>query len=394
LIVEALVQLLSFTPPRAKLTRQVKPRAISKMKILAINSSELTNSLSNPYVAPQLPYDTRTEQNVSTAEVEENPSISGNSKQSILFSPFASKNLGYSTPTKRPFPNPEHTRSGNVLISDLTSESLIPSLPLHTWAPSAKHHRSSRRTSNAKSSGAGSSSAQPQQEVEQLEPPPPPSTSFLFVVNGLPLNEDVDNGGVPPRTDTYGRWLPPMYQAGFGAKSHGTVFRWRNGVISAPAGYQWEDGYAYAPNGGALNCYRSITMFYCDPFNQFLMAEGDASTRDIETSPWPGDRWFPVNFRHDDSLSRVDFTAERCLAGNGAPFIDHLGLVSYQNQDPDAPPSGGLAGNLAILIALVAFSCRSTHLRDILVHNRAWHRYRWTGHDHASGREQLSSQMH
>jgi hypothetical protein len=255
--------------------------------------------------------------------------------------------------------------------------------------------RSSRRTSNAKSSGSGSSSAQPQQQVEQLEPPPPPPTSFLFVVNGLPLNEDVDNGGVTPRVDAYGRWLPPLYQAGFGPKSQGTVFRWSNGVISAPAGYQWADGYAYAPNGGALNYYRSITMFYCDPFNQFLIADGDASTRDIETAPWPGDRWYTVNFRHEDGLSRVDFAAdEQCLAGNGATFIDDLGLSSYQSQDSAAPPSRGLAGNLAILIALVAFSCRSSHLRDALIRDRAWHRYRWNGHTHPSGREQRSSQTH
>lgn len=252
---------------------------------------------------------------------------------------------------------------------------------------SSKHQRSARRTSNAKSSGSGSSSAQPQQQAKELEPPPSPPTSFLFVVNSLPLNEDVDNGGIPPRTDTNGRWLPPMYRAGFGAKSQGTVFRWSNGVITAPAGYRWDDGYAYAPNGGVLNYYRSITMFHCNPFDQFLVAEGDASTRDIETAPWPGDRWFPVNFRHDGGLSRVDFTAEQFLAGNGAAFIDDLGLISYQSQDPDAPPSGGLAGNLAILIALVAFSCRSTHLRDILVgHNRAWHLYQWAGHNHSSGR--------
>jgi hypothetical protein len=255
--------------------------------------------------------------------------------------------------------------------------------------------RSTRRTSNTKSSGPGSSSTQPKQQAAQLETPPTIPTSFLFVVNGLPLNEDVDNGGVIPRTDPYGRWLPPLYQAGFGTKSQGTVFRWRNGVISAPAGYQWADGYAYAPNGGVLNYYRSTTIFFCNPWDQYLVADGDASTRDIATADFPGDRWYPVNFRNDDNLSRLDFASdEQYLAGNGAAFIDHLGLTSYQSQDQDAPTSGGLAGNLAILIGLVAFSCRSRDLRDVLINDRAWHRYRWNGHTHASGREQRSSQMH
>jgi hypothetical protein len=365
------------------------------MKILAINSSELTNSPNNSYVAP-LPYDAGTELNVLTTEVEEIPSISGQSKQSISFPLFASQNLGYATSTNPTSPNPGYTRSGNVLISDLTSESLIRSVPLDTSPPSAKHHRglstTKRRVSG--SSRLSYSLAQPQQ-VEQLEPPPPPPTSFLFIVNGLPLNEDIDNGGVAPRTDSYARWLPPLYQAAFGAKSQGTVFRWSNGVISAPAGYQWVDGYAYAPNGGALNYYRSITMFYCNPWDQYLVADGDASTRDIETAPYPGDRWYPINFRHDNGLSRVELAGgEQYLAGNGATFIDHLGLLSYQNQDSAAPPSGGLAGNLAILIALVAFSCRSSHLRDALIRDRAWHRYRWNGHNHASGRERSSSQVH
>jgi hypothetical protein len=255
--------------------------------------------------------------------------------------------------------------------------------------------RSSRRTSTAKGSGSGSSSAQPQQQVEQLEPPPPPPTSFLFVVNGLPLNEDVDNGGVTPRTDDYGRWLPPLYQAGFGPKSRGTVFRWRNGVITAPTGYQWIDGYAYAPNGGVLNYYRSMTVFYCNPWDQYLVADGDASTRDIATANFPGERWYPVNFRNDGNLSRLDFAGdEQYLAGNGAAFIDQLGLTSYQSQEQGAPTSGGLAGNLAILIGLVAFSCRSRDLRDILVNDRAWHRNRWNGHSRDSGRKQPSSQNH
>jgi hypothetical protein len=165
------------------------------------------------------------------------------------------------------------------------------------------------------------------------------------------------------------------------------VYRWRNGVISVATSYQWAEGSPYPPHGGVLDYYRSITMFYCNPWDQFLVADGDASTRDIETSDSPGDLWHPLDFRHDKGLSRLDFVSEPRLAGNGGAFIDHLGLASYERVDSDAPPSRGLAGNLAILIGLVAFSCRSRDLHNVLIRDRAWHRYRWNGHSRSSGSE-------
>lgn len=72
-----------------------------------------------------------------------------------------------------------------------------------------------------------------------------PPQSFLFVVNGLMLNEDYNDGGVMPRMDEEGRWLPPIYQAGFGRQNRGTIYRWNGGKVSTATGYMWEIGRAH-----------------------------------------------------------------------------------------------------------------------------------------------------
>jgi hypothetical protein len=201
------------------------------------------------------------------------------------------------------------------------------------------------------------------------------------------LNEDPDEGGTVPRVDENGRWYPPVYRAGFGAQVPGTVYRWENGIISIAAGYQWYNGYGYTPNNEFLEIYRAMTTFYSNPFDQFLVADGDASTRDMPTAQWPQDRWYPVTFHHQQNLTRVDFAGDQqYLAGNGPDFIQQFGLGSYQNQDHSPPASGGLAGNLAILIALIAFSCRTQDLHTVLIEDRAWRNYRWRGHNRRHGR--------
>ncbi|KAE8449603.1 hypothetical protein EG329_007933 [Mollisiaceae sp. DMI_Dod_QoI] len=248
--------------------------------------------------------------------------------------------------------------------------------------------RSSRKTSGAKSSH-GSSSTDPATEMQ----PTWPAISFLFIVNGLTLNDDPDtNGGVLPRHDEHGAWLPPIYGAGFGELKPGTVFRWENGVISTADDFRWSDGCVYASwSNIPLGLYKAVTMFYCDPFHQFLVADGDASTRDIASADFPGDRWYTINFHHQENLSRVDFAGdERYLAGVGGNCINQLGLGSYQNPEPDSVPlSGGLAGHLTILIGLIAFSCKRQNLDRILIEDQAWLNYQWNSHSRNHGRMYL-----
>lgn len=62
-----------------------------------------------------------------------------------------------------------------------------------------------------------------------------------------------------------------------------------------------------------------------------------------------------------------------------------LGLEAYT--DADAPQHGGLSGNLAILIGLIALSCRSRDFDTVLLVDRAWQNFHWRGHNHQHRRE-------
>ena len=127
-------------------------------------------------------------------------------------------------------------------------------------------------------------------------------------------------------------------------------------------------------------------MFWSNEWTQFLVADGDVSRRDIDTSPVPYNRWYPVTFDYDGTLSRVDISLEhQYLAGSNATWAAQLGLTAHNNRH--AHQSTGLAGNLATVIGLVAFSCHANELSTVLLQDRAWRHYDWRGHDRAHGRE-------
>ncbi|KAE9364447.1 hypothetical protein N431DRAFT_355435 [Stipitochalara longipes BDJ] len=251
-------------------------------------------------------------------------------------------------------------------------------------SPSSRHggrkKRTSQRQPSAKSAPFPSSSEQENSEHEPEAEPVQVTPSFLFVVNRQDLNENPDQGGIPPdqSIDQSGRWSPPVYAAGFGQQSAGTIYRWRDGQVSRATDTASSIG---------LRPWKSVTMFYCNPFNQFVVTEGDVRSRNLPDCPPPQDRWYPLGFHHIDTVSHLDFAAEYTyLAGNRAGFIHRIGLDSYTNRQDDAPRAGGLAGNLAMLIALIAFSCRGGDLDAVLIDDRAWRHCQWRGHQRRDGR--------
>jgi len=211
--------------------------------------------------------------------------------------------------------------------------------------------------------------------------------SFLFLVNELPINDDPDNGGVIPRTDEWGKWLPPLYSDGFGNQRPGTIFRWQNGVVTLAEGCQWWNDKGWSPKNIPLVPYRITTMFFCNPWIQYLTASGDASTRNIEGSDFPDGCWWPLTFEHDrKGLSRVNEGGEHAsLAGTGASWIKDLGLDTYKDRHRHAPKAAGLSGNLPTIIALMALTCQEGEFPDVLVNQRAWRDFRWKGHDREDG---------
>ncbi|THV50001.1 hypothetical protein BGAL_0169g00120 [Botrytis galanthina] len=199
-------------------------------------------------------------------------------------------------------------------------------------------------------------------------------TSFLFNANELYVNEDPESGGRPPRVNENGRWVPPVYRDGFLPQTPGRMFRWNNGHIEyAGSNYQWINGQGLTyPNNETLQHYSSTTLFWCNEFTQFQMMEADATTIDIATSDFPYNRWYPLTFRYEGTLSRVSASVEeQYLAGRDGAWIAQLGLQAYRNRRNRR--TEGLAGNLATIVALVAFSCTDDDtLYNVLINNRAW----------------------
>jgi hypothetical protein len=216
----------------------------------------------------------------------------------------------------------------------------------------------------------------------------PDLTSFLFVVNELPINDDPAEGGVAARTNQTGRWVPPVYSNGFYPPAQGQLYRWRHGTISAASECHWYGKVWVSREMRPLSAYKSVTMFWCNPFVQFMTAMGDVTMYDIVTSVYPRNRWWPLTFRHDGAISRVDMGREPLLATEDSAWANSFGLASHANYNAEKEiGKAGLAGDLAIIIALIAFTCAADDLEDVLLKDQAWRHYEWRGHNRHHGRK-------
>ena len=76
----------------------------------------------------------------------------------------------------------------------------------------------------------------------------------------------------------------------------------------------------------------------------FVLAEGDASTRDMINQKDPRDRWFGLRFRHDPSLSRLDLTGDDSYMAKrpNTRLVKSLGLGKYQNSNYSGSQNHGL----------------------------------------------------
>jgi hypothetical protein len=205
-------------------------------------------------------------------------------------------------------------------------------------------------------------------------------TSFLFVINELPINDDPSRGGIQPRSDPMGYWLPPIYSAGFGPQRPGRMYRWSDGTITDVyhRGYQWYNGGGWQNNYGVstpLTYYETTSLFWCNDFTQFLMLEDDVTTKDMEPVEPPYNYWYPLTFHNTGKVSRIGAPMDdQYLIGNKAWWIERLGLKAYRSLERNIPlVVYGLGGRIATIFALVAFSCRNaTELRTILTSHEGW----------------------
>jgi hypothetical protein len=182
------------------------------------------------------------------------------------------------------------------------------------------------------------------------------------------------------------------------------VYRWSNGVVSLAEGYHWvarpignpvyANGtiFATGPQGTVWpGYYRAATVFFCNRFDQFFTARGDAGTRDIVTAEEPEDWWHPLAFRHENNISRVDHAgSHEHLAVRSASWINQLLPNAYRRESTHGPNQGGLAGLLPIVIALIAFSCIGhDELYRVLLDDRAWVGNNWNFHIRETGRKSI-----
>lgn len=201
--------------------------------------------------------------------------------------------------------------------------------------------------------------------------------SFLFAVKDLEINDDTQQGGIEPRAD-YDHWMPPIYTAGYIYSPQASLYRWRNGEITA-ADTDYESTFP------SLTPYRTATVFYCDQWLHFQVAVIDPSRHNMATAEDHLHRWYRLTFHHDAGISRVDIAGpEVTLSGTAAHWASPLGLDPYC-PNSDTVASRGLAGDISILIALIAFSCSSDDLQQVLLNDEAWHHNNWRGHNYHHG---------
>ncbi|KAE9364448.1 hypothetical protein N431DRAFT_489010 [Stipitochalara longipes BDJ] len=153
--------------------------------------------------------------------------------------------------------------------------------------------------------------------------------SFIFVIDELKVAQCCASH-LQPRSR-----LANNYKDGLGFQTKSQhfslkgerrpIYRWENGSINHAAGYTFS-------NENGLEKYREVTMFYN---RGFVVAEGDASSREMRKETYPRDRWFDLLFRHDGNVSRVDLEGDKSYLARQASqqLVDSLGLGYHQNKN-------------------------------------------------------------
>ncbi|OAG04774.1 uncharacterized protein CC84DRAFT_1218200 [Paraphaeosphaeria sporulosa] len=137
-----------------------------------------------------------------------------------------------------------------------------------------------------------------------------------------------------------------------------------------------------APPHGSSH-FQTFSVFYCDGFG-FWVLRGDA------TSPPAAEAWHPLSFdwdEHDYSAYLTNAGYQRTLRVQRNDQMWPRMLLPTTNQVPPVTTSqryGGLKGDLAIFLALIALSMDRPYVPHVLPQMFA--REAWTIHQHPHGR--------
>lgn len=227
------------------------------------------------------------------------------------------------------------------------------------------------------------------------------------------LDEDLLNG------DPWYNRVPPTEPRGFAGEISSYVMRYRNGQVEVARGYGWWrgefDGAAWPPGiicmvgadgnpvytdeGQPQYCqkYKELAVYSCNPLLPIVVDNGDplSSSAQLDRSPLlffhPPSQPGVSQAVHPDSPMGQGPTPCKYVAGASPSWISSLVPRTYRNPY-NAVASVGLAGELPIVLGLMAFSEHSsvtqTFLGDGAAHGR-WRGGFWFHKDAPKGCKSL-----
>ncbi|KAK0668037.1 hypothetical protein QBC41DRAFT_365732 [Cercophora samala] len=229
-------------------------------------------------------------------------------------------------------------------------------------------------------------------------------TSFLFVVNEL--NPIYEPHGSETLRDQWLNPMPPEHADGYLDEWQGLVFRYRQeshgGVITLANEYQWyrpvrgdEGGIVRVDAAGNITgrpiVCRQASIFSCSNHLPIIVGPGDASVGHsrIARQALDNDTVFYWSLlpicRWDDSSNITFVTTEGrgvpSVVGRSPSWIPSLVPQVYSNPNASLV-SGGLSGDLSVLIGLMSFHSKVGRASDVFSFQR-WHHNRWVGSQHA-----------
>ncbi|KAL6834931.1 hypothetical protein V8C40DRAFT_97811 [Trichoderma camerunense] len=211
----------------------------------------------------------------------------------------------------------------------------------------------------------------------------PDPKSFLFVINELKVTkDDTYNEG-----DVWFNRVPRTNSSGYEGETHGRVLRYQNGRVTAAPGYEWyradfnetawPPGYVlmYNPDESPMyneygtpayaTVYKQLSVFSCGPFLPIVVINGDPLTADPLSNDSPSR--MPLMFHHPPLQKGISHAVHpeghmepgpgpcKYVAGANPSWMPSLVPTIYSH--PSNPgPSNGLAGELPIILGLMAFS--------------------------------------
>ncbi|EAQ82949.1 hypothetical protein CHGG_10767 [Chaetomium globosum CBS 148.51] len=123
-------------------------------------------------------------------------------------------------------------------------------VPSHSGSKTHKHGSRRSTSSTSTSTGHSKPKSSPSAQQRPVAVPGTISASFLFVVNELQVDYEPASPQEQPLTDQWLNMMPPQHAGAYVGEIVGTVFRYRDGVMSPAHGYVWNTRPGLGPSRG------------------------------------------------------------------------------------------------------------------------------------------------